>query len=51
MAAAETVAWVKPPEPIRGLDHLGVLEGGRDDQFVAVLFEEVQELRCDGRST
>jgi hypothetical protein len=24
MAAAETVAWVKPPEPIRGLDHLGV---------------------------
>lgn len=23
-AAAETVAWVKPPEPIRGLDHLGV---------------------------
>jgi len=24
MAATETVAWVKPPEPIRGLDHLGV---------------------------
>ena len=24
MAAAETVAWVRPPEPIRGLDHLGV---------------------------
>jgi len=24
MAAADTVAWVKPPEPIRGLDHLGV---------------------------
>lgn len=24
MAAVETVAWVKPPEPIRGLDHLGV---------------------------
>jgi hypothetical protein len=24
MAVAETVAWVKPPEPIRGLDHLGV---------------------------
>ena len=24
MSAAETVAWVKPPEPIRGLDHLGV---------------------------
>ena len=23
-AADETVAWVKPPEPIRGLDHLGV---------------------------
>lgn len=23
-AAAETVAWVRPPEPIRGLDHLGV---------------------------
>lgn len=22
-AVAETVAWVKPPEPIRGLDHLG----------------------------
>jgi hypothetical protein len=22
--AAETVAWVRPPEPIRGLDHLGV---------------------------
>jgi hypothetical protein len=22
--AAETVAWVMPPEPIRGLDHLGV---------------------------
>jgi hypothetical protein len=24
MAASETVAWVRPPEPIRGLDHLGV---------------------------
>lgn len=24
MAAAETVAWVRPPELIRGLDHLGV---------------------------
>ena len=24
MAETETVAWVKPPEPIRGLDHLGV---------------------------
>lgn len=24
MAASETVAWVKPPDPIRGLDHLGV---------------------------
>ena len=24
MTAADTVAWVKPPEPIRGLDHLGV---------------------------
>lgn len=24
MAATETVAWVRPPEPIRGLDHLGV---------------------------
>ena len=24
MAAVETVAWVRPPEPIRGLDHLGV---------------------------
>ncbi len=24
MATAETVAWVRPPEPIRGLDHLGV---------------------------
>jgi hypothetical protein len=24
MAATETVAWVEPPEPIRGLDHLGV---------------------------
>ncbi|HYH96728.1 hypothetical protein [Hyalangium sp.] len=24
MAAVETVAWVEPPEPIRGLDHLGV---------------------------
>jgi hypothetical protein len=24
MAVAETVAWVRPPEPIRGLDHLGV---------------------------
>lgn len=24
MAAAETVAWVKPPDPLRGLDHLGV---------------------------
>lgn len=24
MAAVETVTWVKPPEPIRGLDHLGV---------------------------
>ena len=23
-ALVETVAWVKPPEPIRGLDHLGV---------------------------
>lgn len=23
-AAVDTVAWVKPPEPIRGLDHLGV---------------------------
>lgn len=23
-AQIETVAWVKPPEPIRGLDHLGV---------------------------
>lgn len=23
-ASAKTVAWVKPPEPIRGLDHLGV---------------------------
>jgi hypothetical protein len=22
MAAAETVAWVKPFEPIRGIDHL-----------------------------
>jgi hypothetical protein len=24
MAEFETVAWVRPPEPIRGLDHLGV---------------------------
>ena len=24
MTVLETVAWVKPPEPIRGLDHLGV---------------------------
>lgn len=24
MTAVETVAWVRPPEPIRGLDHLGV---------------------------
>ncbi|HQP37582.1 MAG TPA: hypothetical protein PLI95_20495, partial [Polyangiaceae bacterium] len=24
MATVETVAWVRPPEPIRGLDHLGV---------------------------
>ncbi len=24
MTVVETVAWVKPPEPIRGLDHLGV---------------------------
>jgi hypothetical protein len=24
MSAEETVAWVEPPEPIRGLDHLGV---------------------------
>jgi len=24
MVGAETVAWVRPPEPIRGLDHLGV---------------------------
>lgn len=24
MIAAESVAWVRPPEPIRGLDHLGV---------------------------
>jgi hypothetical protein len=24
VAAVETVAWVRPPEPIRGLDHLGV---------------------------
>lgn len=24
MAAVETVAWVRPPEPIRGLDHLDV---------------------------
>lgn len=24
MGAGETVAWVRPPEPIRGLDHLGV---------------------------
>lgn len=24
MSVAETVAWVRPPEPIRGLDHLGV---------------------------
>lgn len=24
MVAIETVAWVHPPEPIRGLDHLGV---------------------------
>lgn len=24
MATAETIAWVKSPEPIRGLDHLGV---------------------------
>lgn len=25
MASTETVAWVRPPEPIRGLDHLGAL--------------------------
>src|SRR6201982_1622005 len=24
MATVETVAWVRPPEPIRGLDHIGV---------------------------
>lgn len=24
MAAPERVDWVQPPEPIRGLDHLGV---------------------------
>jgi len=24
VAAVDTVAWVRPPEPIRGLDHLGV---------------------------
>lgn len=24
MAAADIVAWIEPPEPIRGLDHLGV---------------------------
>ena len=24
MAVVDTVAWVRPPEPIRGLDHLGV---------------------------
>src|SRR5687767_1967774 len=23
-ALVETVAWIRPPEPIRGLDHLGV---------------------------